>query len=126
MSATVINIDRTVQDRTIIVTFRIVQKSIHDDALIQKWGDVMVQVTGKFGDPHDPTYPPFHVSAGPDVPFFQRQQFQAHFADPTLPIEMLQKRAMLWSNAVQLQIQNRMLLMRESQDNVSTSINLPI
>ena len=122
--STMINRTQTLKDRTVVVEFRLAQKDVRDDALWQKWGDVKIQVSGQFGDPHDPTYPPFQVNAGPDIKLFERQTFQAHFADPALSLEVLQRRANLWGDAIQLQIQNKIILMRENDDNTSMSVNV--
>jgi len=122
--STLINRTQNLKDRTIIVEFRLAQKDARDDELCRKWGDIKVQVSGMFGDPHDPSYPPFYVSAGPDINLFERQSFQCHFADPLLPLELLQRRANLWGDAIQLQIQNKIILMRENDDNTTMSVNV--
>jgi len=124
--ATIINRTQTIRDGVVTVSFRVAQKGLSDDALIQKFGDIRIQVSGNFGDPHDLRYPPFYHSAGPDVPLFTRGGFEAHFADPALSVDALQYRAKLWGDAVQLQIQNKLELLRDGRDEATLSVNMAL
>jgi hypothetical protein len=124
--STIINRTQKIRDGVVTVSFRVVQKGLDDDALIQKFGDIKIKVSGTFADPHDRRFPPFHHGAGPDVPLFTRGGFEGHFADPALSLDALQHRARLWGDAVQLQIQNRLELLRGGSDDTTLSVDIAL
>jgi len=122
--STIIQRSQTINDGVVVVTFRVAQKGLDDDAKLQKFGDIKIRVSGMFGDPHDSKYPPFYHNAGPDIALFERGKIEGHFADSRLPIEAVIYKAKLWGDAIQLQIQNQLELLRDTVDDVSLSVNM--
>ena len=122
--ATQITRTQILTDRVITVTISLTAKDATDDALVKKFGDIQITPSGYFGDPSDSTYPSFMVNAGTEpVDFFTAGSVVATFANDTLAIADLQKRALLWGNAIQLAIQNAMIALRAMTDTTtSTSV----
>jgi len=113
-------------DGTVTVTFNLTAKDEADDALVRKYGDVIINVTGYFVDPADGTYPKFYVNAGDPIELFQAGTFTAHFEDSTMLISALQKRADLWGDNIQTQIQNGILALRAFTDTISGTTTVTI
>ena len=115
-----------IRGRTIVVKFTLVAKEITDDNLYRKFGDIMIDVTGDFSDPNDLSYPKFYVNAGAQVPFFTNQEIIAHFEDEKLIFQDLSRRARLWGDAIQQQIQNKLLVLRSLPDTISGTVTITI
>ena len=124
--ATSITRDTRVKGRTVIVEFTLVAKDSSDDVLYRKFGDIMLNVSGYFGDPNDLSFPKYWVEAGLPLGLFTSEKIVSHFEDATLTIEALQKRAKLWADNVQLQIQNGILSLRQANDTVSQTSTISI
>ena len=113
-------------DRVITVKFILSSKDAADDVLIRTFGDISISPTGTFNDPNDPTYPPFRVDAGDDVLFFTMGEIKTTFANDTLSLADLQKRADLWGDKIQLDIQNAMIALRAMTDTITSSTTVTI
>jgi len=112
--------------RTVIVQLALTAKDIGDSALIQKFGDIVINPSGDFIDPNDGTYPPFYVNAGNPVSFFTEQVIRATFEDDTLSLDALQKKANLWGDAIILAIQNAMVALRADTDSTTLDTTVSI
>lgn len=117
---------QTLIDRVITVKLSLTSKDGSDDALIKKFGDIKVMVSGMFADPGDPSYPLFRVDAGDDVLFFTAGEVKAVFVSDTLTLADLQKRADLWGDTVQLDIQNKMIALRALTDSTTSTATVTI
>lgn len=124
--ATQITRTQTLIDRVITVKISLSAKDASDDALIKKFGDIKISPSGSFDDPNDPTYPAFRVEAGDDVLFFTVGEVKTVFANDTLLLADLQKRADLWGDAIQLSIQNKMTALRALTDSTTSSATVTI
>jgi hypothetical protein len=122
--ATQITRTQILTDRVITVTISLTAKDATDDALVKKFGDIQIMPSGYFNDPADSTYPQFMVNAGTEpIDFFTAGSIVATFANDTLALADLQRRALLWGNAIQLTIQNAMIALRALVDSTtSTSV----
>lgn len=114
--ASIIRRKQTPVSRVITVLIELVSKDASDDALIKKFGDIMINPSGSYGDPSDGTYPKFIVQAGNPVAFFTQQTITATFVNDTLDVLALQKQANLWGDAIVLDIQNKMIALRAFED----------
>jgi len=124
--ATQIIRQQTLTDRIITVKISLSAKDAGDDALIKKFGDIKINPSGDFGDPNDGTYPKFRVTAGDSVLFFSVGEIKAMFADDSLNILDLQKRADLWGDSIQLAIQNAMTALRALSDSTTSTTTVTI
>ena len=104
---------------TILVTISLVSKDAIDSALIEKFGDILINPSGYFGDPNDPSYPKFLVKAGDPIPFYTQQTIRNLFVNNTLSVVDLQKRADLWADKIVLDIQNEMIRLRSLVDSIT-------
>lgn len=82
--------------------------------------------SGTFLDPNDLTYPKFIVQAGEPIEFFDVQVVRAIFSDMSLTFADRSRRAKLWGDAIQLQIQNQLTAIRLLTDNVTQSTSIPV
>ena len=121
MSSSIQKITKLI-DGGISVEIRLVAKDAADDALIQTFGDIQINPSGLFGDPLHLAYPKFNVVAGDPVDFYTVGAVRALFVDDTLALEDLQNRALLWGNAISLDIQNKMTALRALND-TSTGVS---
>ena len=117
---------QTLVDRVITIKISLSAKDGTDDSLIKKFGDIKIVVSGTFCDPNDGTYPPFRVDAGDDVLFFTAGEIKTTFVNDTLLLADLQKRADLWGDAIQLDIQNKMIALRALSDTTTSSSTVTI
>jgi len=106
------NRDQEIIDGAVIVKITLVSKDAGDSALVQKFGDIVINPTGEFNDPSDITFPQFYVNAGDPIYFFQRQEIMAIFKDSLLALPVLERQANLWGNNISTQIQNAMIALR--------------
>jgi len=125
MASTITRV-QTITDRVITVVISLTAKDGGDDALIKKFGDIIITPSGDFYDQHDSSYPKFRVIAGDPVAFFSIGQVQAVFADDTLNITDLEKRAGLWGDLIQLSIQNELTALRALTDTVTATTTVTI
>ena len=121
-------IQRTQQlrGRSILVSISLTAKDVADSALIQKFGDIIINPTGDFSDPNDNTYPPFYVNAGDPVSFYTDQVIRATFEDDKLGLAALQKQANLWGDAISLAIDNAMTALRALTDTTTLDSSIQI
>lgn len=119
--ATQITRTQVLSDRVITVKISLTSKDASDDALVKKFGDIKINVSGEFGDPNDSSYPRFRVEAGEAVLFFSNGEVKAVFANDALTSLDLQKRADLWGDKVQLDIQNAMTALRAMVDTTTST-----
>lgn len=119
--ATQITRTQTLTDRVITVKISLTSKDGADDALVKKFGDIKINPSGDFLDPNDGAYPKFRVVAGEAVSFFSMGEVKAVFADDALNILDLQKRADLWGDKIQLDIQNAMTALRALNDSTTST-----
>lgn len=124
--ATTITRAQTLSDRVITVKIFLASKDASDDALIKKFGDIKISPSGEFGDPNDIAYPKFRVDAGETVLFFTAGEVKAVFANDTLTPADLQKRADLWGDKIQLDIQNAMTALRALTDTTTSTNTITI
>jgi hypothetical protein len=124
--ATTITREQVLSDRVITVKIFLASKDAGDDALIKKFGDIKINPSGEFGDPNDAAYPQFRVDAGEAVLFFTVGEVKAVFANDTLTILDLQKRADLWGDKIQLDIQNAMTALRAFTDTTTSTTTITI
>jgi hypothetical protein len=117
---------QTLINRVATVEFSLVAKDVTDDAIIKKFGDVIITPTGSFNDPNDLTYPAFYVNAGPCVPFFTVEHVQAQFVNDTLTLADIQRRANLWGDKIQLDIQNGIVAKRALHDTTTSTVTITI
>ena len=117
---------QTLVDGVITVQISLPAKDATDSSLIQKFGDIQINPSGYFSDPSDSTYPKFMVMAGKPVNFYTEGSITALFANDTLAIADLERRATLWGNAIQLAIQNAMTSLRALTDTVTSTTNITI
>lgn len=113
-------------DRVATVKISLSAKDVGDDAAIKTFGDIKINPTGYFNDPDDDTYPQFYVDAGPAIPFFHIGEIKATFANDALNINDLQKRANLWGNKIQLDIQNAITTIRTLHDTTTQTTVITI
>lgn len=112
--------------RTIQIVIELVSKDAGDNALIDKFGDIIINVSGSFNDPSDNTFPAFYVNAGKPVPFFKNNIIQTIFEDDILTLPVLQRQATLWGNSIMLQIQNSMTALRALTDSTTMDTTVTI
>lgn len=117
--ATQITRVQSLTDRVVSIKIYLSAKDASDDALIKKFGDIIIPVSGEFSDPNDLSYPKFRVEAGDPVSFFTVGEIKTIFFDNLLTLEDLQKRADLWADKIQLDIQNAMTNLRNKVDNTT-------
>jgi hypothetical protein len=117
---------QTLIDRVATVAIFLTAKDAGDDAIIKKFGDVIINPTGSFSDPNDLTYPAFYVEAGPTVHFFTTGQVQAQFANDVLTLADIQRRANLWGDKIQLDIQNGIVALRALHDTTTSTTTVTI
>ena len=118
--------NQTLIGRMATVEILLVAKDVTDDSIIKKFGDVIINPTGNFSDPDDLSYPTFYVAAGPTVPFFTTGQVQAQFANDLLTLADLQRRANLWGDQIQLDIQNGIVVLRALTDTTTSTTTVTI
>lgn len=117
---------QTLVDRIVTITITLSAKDAADDSLIRTFGDIKISPSGIFNDPNDESYPSFRVDAGDDVLFFTVGEIKATFANDTLSLADLQKRADLWGDKIQLDIQNAMIRLRAFTDLTTSSATVSI
>ncbi len=110
--ASIFNRSQQIIDGVVIVKFNLISKDAGDSALISKFGDIVIDPSGLFGDPSDLTFPQFLVQAGDPVPFFERQEIKAIFKSSPLPILVTERQANLWGNAIATRLANAMISLR--------------
>lgn len=110
--ASTFNRSQQVIEGMVIVKFNLIAKDAADSALVDKFGDIMINPSGLFNDPVDPTFPQFLVQAGCLVPFFEQQEIKALFKSSILPIAVLERQANLWGNAIATALANAMIALR--------------
>lgn len=115
-----------VDEGVITVEILLSAKDATDDTLVRKFGDIIVNPSGTFSDPNDLAYPKFIVQAGEPIEFFDIQVVRAIFSDMSLTFADRARRAKLWGDAVQLQIQNQLTALRLLTDNVTQSTSIPV
>ena len=108
------------------VKFMIITKDLTDAALVDKYGDIIINPTGFFNDPNDNAYPKFYVNAGDIIPFFTKTFITAQFEDSSLTIDEIQKKAKLWGDAVQTDIQNKIIALRALTDTTTGNATVTI
>ena len=113
-------------ERTIQIVIELVSKDATDNALVDKFGDIIINVSGAFSDPTDSTFPAFYVNAGKPVSFFKAQKIQTIFEDDILTLPVLQRQATLWGNSIMLQIQNAMTALRALTDSTTMDTTVTI
>ena len=124
--ATTITREQVLSDRVITIKIFLASKDAGDDALIKKFGDIKINPSGEFGDPNSSAYPKFRVDAGEAVLFFTVGEVKAVFANDTLTTDDLQKRADLWGDKIQLDIQNAMTALRALTDTTTSTTTITI
>lgn len=124
--ASIINRKQELINRSIKVTIELIQKDISDSALIKKFGDIVINPSGDFGDNNDSTYPKFNVQAGDPIKFFENGSITYTFEDSTLDIDALQKKAKLWGDSISLSIQNGLVSLRALNDSSTMDNNITI
>lgn len=118
--------EQVLGDRVATIKITLTAKDATDDALIKKFGDIKINPTGYFNDPDDVAYPAFYVDAGPPVSFFMVEEIKAMFANDVLHINDLQKRANLWGDKIQLDIENAMVTIRDFVDTTTSTTVITI
>ncbi len=126
MSNTSIEISQRLVGGTVTARVYALSISNADSALADKYGGVIIDPSGYFEDPADPYYPKFYVNAGPSISFFERGEVRALFYDNFLPIEILQKHAILWCNRVKDLIQNELKRLRDLDANSSDDARIEV
>lgn len=124
--ASTINRNQQLIGRSVIINITLTAKDVTDSALIQKFGDIIINPSGNFSDPNDNTYPPFYVNAGDPVPFFTNQVIRATFEDDLLDLAALQKKANLWGDAISLAIENALTALRALVDTTTENVDIPV
>jgi hypothetical protein len=113
-------------DRAITVSFRLRVKNPVDDYLVHHFGDVVIDPSGLFHDPNDPSYIPFYVYAGDPVSFFTEGVISATFEDDNEEFELLVKHAEIWGNIIQARLIAAIIKLRsQTFDGSITPIPLP-
>jgi len=117
---------QTLTSRTATITISLTAKDVTDSALIQKFGDIIINPSGDFSDPDDSAYPKFYVNAGNPVPFYTEGVIRATFDDEALDLAALQKQANLWGDAIVLAIENALTALRAAHDTTTsdTTVNI--
>jgi len=112
MTVTSIEVSQQLIGGTVTARVHAVSISGEDSALVRKYGGAIVDPSGYFGDPADPSYPQFYVNAGPALSFFDFGEVRALFFDGLLPIETLQRHAILWCDKIRSLIQDELVRLR--------------
>lgn len=118
--ASAIEREQTLNNGIITVEIRLISIDASDDALIQKFGDIRVDPSGEFKDQNDPTFAPFRVEAGDPVYFFAARSIRCLFVGDALTMPFLQRRAKIWGDNIEREIQNQILNLRALVDTTSS------
>ena len=124
--ASTLNLTRNIENGIITVEISLAGKDAADDALIKRFGDILVTPSGQFSDPNDPSYPTFYVLAGDPLFFFKEGKVRAIFDDLKLTYADRAKRAKLWEDSVTLYIQNELIKLRALTDTTTQSTNVTL
>lgn len=117
--STIVNKVGSIIGGTVQIQFQLMSKDVTDATLVTKFGDILITTTGTFNDPNDATFPPFYVSAGGPIAFFTAGVMTAQFADPTLTMATLERRANLWGTSIGSQLSTKILALRALTDTVT-------
>ena len=108
-------------DGVVTEEFTLTAKGAEDDFLVRRFGDIVINPSGEFNDPLNPTIK-FRVDAGLPVPFFEVGKIVAVFDDHALGIAVSQQRAKIWGDKIQADLKASMAALRLSVDTTSSSV----
>lgn len=118
--ASAIEREQTLDNGIITIEIRLVSIDSSDDALVQKFGDITIDPSGEFKDTNDPSFAPFRVEAGDPVSFFSARSVRCLFVGDSLTMPFLQRRAKIWGDSIEREIQNQILNLRSLVDTTSS------